>query len=888
MKKILLFLAPHAVAIIVFISVAVAYFSPLLDDYQLSQGDVANWKGMSKEIADYRILHGEEPLWTNAMFSGMPAYQISVLHHGNWIKKAEPWLRFNLPHPMAVLFMAMMGFYIFCLCVGVNPWLGIAGSIAFGLSTINILYLGAGHTSKVNAIAYMAPVLGGLILAFRRKVLAGTAVFAIFLALHLSANHLQMSYYLAILLGAVGLTEVIRLMIDRKVIHALKVSAVLLFGALLAVLPNWSNLITTYEYGQYTTRGKSELTISKDGEAKSESEIAGLEKGYILEYNFGKGEAWQLLIPNVKGGKSGYIGEDKEVMRKIKAAPQVKERVAEMNHYWGGQAGTGGAFYFGAFMIFFFVLALIFSKDWIKWPFLLVGLLALALCSNDPSGINGFFIDSFPGYSKFRDSKMILVLLMIMIPALSIIFINSLLVRKEEFVARYKKIMSIAAGVLVTIMLVILLTPDKFFTFVSADEAVQFDEALAGVDSEQRGGLLELLDTLEAVRIEIFKEDAQRSLLFFVLAAGVFLAFIFLKKGKEVLIVIIAITVFGDLWSVDQRYLNSKKEKSQYKNYIASEQKAFPFMPSQADISILQREAAGMESRVDSLSLILESGMKQQPEFAKLKKKGNIEWASDFGALNMLSNYRVMSINNPFANASTSYFHKSIGGYHGAKLKKYQELWDYSLKNEYQMLYDSLKAGTYVNALATADVLNMLNTKYIIVNESMAALENTAAFGSAWFASELRIVNSADDALKALSTEDLKKVAVVRNQFADLLPPQISADSTAQIECTLYDVNRITYSSSSVSEGVVVFSEIYYPAGWKCVIDGTDTPYAEANYVLRAVKVPAGNHQIEWIFDPPSFKSATSISTAGSALLIVLVLGSVYYEFRKKRIIEKA
>lgn len=247
-----------------------------------------------------------------------------------------------------------------------------------------------------------------------------------------------------------------------------------------------------------------------------------------------------------------------------------------------------------------------------------------------------------------------------------------------------------------------------------------------------------------------------------------------------------------------------------------------------------------------------------------------------------------MSINNPFANASTSYFHKSIGGYHGAKLKKYQELWDYSLKNEYQMLYDSLKAGTYVNALATADVLNMLNTKYIIVNESMAALENTAAFGSAWFASELRIVNSADDALKALSTEDLKKVAVVRNQFADLLPPQISADSTAQIECTLYDVNRITYSSSSVSEGVVVFSEIYYPAGWKCVIDGTDTPYAEANYVLRAVKVPAGNHQIEWIFDPPSFKSATSISTAGSALLIVLVLGSVYYEFRKKRIIEKA
>jgi Bacterial membrane protein YfhO len=882
MKKVLISIAPHLVAIIIFISIAVAYFSPLLDNYELAQSDIANFKGASKEISDYRILHGDEPLWTNSMFSGMPAYQISVIHHGNWIRSIEPWLRFNLPNPMAVLFMTMFGFYIFCLCVGVNPWLGIAGSIAFGLSTVNILYLGAGHATKVNAIAYMAPVLGGLILAFRRKVLLGVAVFTFFLALQISANHLQMTYYLAWLLAAVGIGELVRLLLKKEMKQAFVASACLLLGAILAAMPNWSSLLTTYEYGEYTTRGKSELTVSPTGESKSSSESAGLETGYILEYNFGKEEAWQLLIPNAKGGETGAIGEDKALMRKVKAPEQIKDYVGKSNRYWGEQKYTGGAFYFGAFMIFFFLLALIFFKDSLRWPFLVVGLLALSLCTNDPTGLNAKFIESFPMYGKFRDSKMILVLLMIMIPALAIMFIDNLIKQKLELASKTKMIIAAVGLGFVVFIGILIASPDSFFQFIAPQETASFDEALSAGQAD-KNTIFTLIESLESVRMEIFKSDAQRSLLLFILASGILAMLLFMKKSRIVAIPIIAVIVFADMWTVDRRYLNSDKEKGKYISYVEQGEKAFPFKPSAADVSILQRESASIQSSLDSLSTILEKGMAEQTEFKKLKSKKDLEWLADFGALNMLSNYRVLTIGGPMADASVSYFHKSIGGYHGAKLKKYQELYDYKMNTEIQNLYDSLRAGAHMNALATSDVLNMLNTKYIIVNPDGEALENPFTYGPAWFVKNVKKVNTADDAIQALKTENLKETAIIREGDLTNLTTETTADSLSSVVCTGYDVNRVTYRTNASKEGLLVFSEVNYREGWKCIINGNETPYGEVNYVLRGVKCPAGESTIEWVFDPPTFRSSTNVSMAGSALLILLIAGTIFKEWRDRK-----
>jgi len=328
------------------------------------------------------------------------------------------------------MFLCMLGFYIFALCLRIRPWLAIAGGAAFGLATINILYLGAGHTGKVHAIAYMAPTLGAMILAFRGRALLGAALFALFLGLNIYANHLQMTYYLIFMVGLVGLGELVRLLVAKQVMTTVKVGGFLVAGVVLALLPNLSNLMATYEYSKYTTRGTTELTIKATGEEKSEAEKTGLEESYILQYNYAKGEQWSMFIPNARGGKSGAIGNDKEILKGVDR--QFKENISQQNAYWGGQYYTGGAFYFGAAVLFLFVLALIFAKDWIKWPFLVLTFLALMLCVKDMTSLNDFFIHHVPMYNKFRDSKMILVLIQIMAPALGLLFVNEIFDEQDE------------------------------------------------------------------------------------------------------------------------------------------------------------------------------------------------------------------------------------------------------------------------------------------------------------------------------------------------------------------------------------------------------------------------------------------------------------------------
>jgi len=439
------------------------------------------------------------------MFGGMPAYQISVEHSSNFLIIVDSILKLGLPRPIGILFMAMLGFYIFALCMRINPWLGILGAIAFGFSTINILYLAGGHMTKVNAIVYMAPALGGMLLAFRGKWLLGSIIFAMFFGLNLTANHLQMTYYLVFLLTAVAIGEGVRLLIQKEYISLGKVIAALSLGTILAVLPSASNLMTTLEYSKHTTRGATDLTIKPKTPGNSQAQ-EGLNKNYILEYNFGPGEFLSMLSPNAKGEKGDYLGNDEVAMENVDS--QYSEQIAQMNRYWGGQSSSGGAFYFGVVMLTFFILGLMLIKDSLKWSFLAMSILAILLASNDPGGINDFFINKFPLYNKFRDSKMILSLLQVMIPALGILFLDRLF-KKSELIENKKVYLYVTGGVVFSVILLYVF-PSLSGSFLRVDEVKQFNDAMKGnQDVSQLNGLKQaLIDT----RISLYKSDLARSI----------------------------------------------------------------------------------------------------------------------------------------------------------------------------------------------------------------------------------------------------------------------------------------------------------------------------------------------------------------------------------------
>lgn len=904
-------LFPHLVAIAAFILLSSIYFSPLFDGYSLKQSDIRQFQGMSKEIVDYNFVHGKNPLWTNAMFGGMPTYQISVEHNANWLTYVDQAIKLGLPRPVGVLFICMLGFYILTLCLRINPWLGIIGAVAFGFSTINVLYIGAGHMSKVNAIAYMAPALGGLILAFRGKWLLGAAVFGLFFGLNLTANHLQMTYYLSFLLAAVALSEVIRLAIQKDWMYLGKAVGALSVVSILTLMASASNLMTTLEYSKYTTRGTSDLTLKPKGQAAKMSAKEGLNKNYILEYNFGEGEWLSLVAPNAKGGKTDLLGNNEQAAEIINANPDYYQYADVLLNtdpskpafpsYWGGQSFSGGAFYFGVVMLFFFVMGLIFLKDSLKWPFLAIGILAILLSSNDPGGINDFFINKFPLYNKFRDSKMIMTLLQVMIPAFGVLFLDKLM-RKDGLMGD-KKAWLIGSAVVVSMALFLYVSPSFSGGFMTKSELGMFaDQAKSVKDPSQISYLNGLKNAVEDVRIELYKADLGRSIFFIILGAGIVLLLSRTSLPKGIIIGGIAILVLVDNISVNKRYLNNDTPGDQFSSYVIASDATIPYVPSTADMSILNREKVPVQT--------------EQKIFGKMGDNVYFKDALDqemnkvyakFGALNLHSDYRVLNFSNPFAETATSYFHKSLGGYHGAKLKRYQELIDFDINDEMQQLnkeindLKNVKLREYaskmeltqelaqqifdtisVDELAVSDknpAINMLNTKYIVVNPAQKAIKNTNANGPAWFVSSVKWVENANDELLSLKKMDTKKQAVVHSSFKQLASGT-DLDTNAHIRLTNYGTTSLKYSSESKTDQIAVFSEIYYPEGWNCYVDGKEIKTFRANYVLRAAKIEKGKHQIEWKFEPSAFQTGSNISFAGSSLLILMCMG-VFWMNRK-------
>jgi len=899
-------LIPNIVAIAVFIGLASMYFSPLFDGNALRQSDVKQFQGMAKEIVDYRLMNdNKEPLWSNSMFGGMPAYQVSVSHDSNVLIYIDRMMKLGLPTPVGILFVAMLGFYIFALCLRVNPWLGILGAIAFGFSTINILYIAGGHITKVNAIIYMAPALGGMILAFRGKWLLGSGIFAMFLGLNITANHLQMTYYLAFLLAAVAIGESIRLLIQKEIITLGKTIGALAVATVIGILPSASNLLTTLEYSEYTTRGTTDLTI-KPKNPTNVQEKEGLNKNYILEYNFGPGEFLSILAPNAKGERGEYLGNDEEAM--VNVDGQYAEQIAQMNRYWGGQSFTGGAFYFGAFMIAFFLLGLILLKDNLKWPFLAISILAILLASNDPGGINDFFINKFPMYNKFRDSKMILVLLQVMVPALGVLFLDRFF--KKEGIIGDKKIWLYATGGVTFLIAILYIIPSLSGSFISAEEVKMFAQAGKSQDPAQVTFVNGLKGALIETRIGLYKSDMGRALLLVILACGIVLASVYTKVSHLIIsLVAIAIVAFDNI-SVSKRYMNNEEVGGVYKSYEPIDAAAFPTLPALADNRILASEMESVPNFASKVSE-LQSKMVESIQYKQITDEQTRRAIAAFGILNLNTDYRVLTFSNPFAETTTSYFHKSIGGYHGAKLKRYQEIADFYIFDEMnrinkeismakniklqaygmtgivtnenaKQIFDTIQIGE-IAVTDSNTVLNMLNTKYLVLDRTKEPIKNMNANGAAWFVEKMKIVNSSNEEMKSLEGLNSKDEAIFnKKDFASItVKSSYSKDSSATIKLTSYGTNVLKYSSNSKTELPAIFSEIYYPEGWNCYVDGKQIETFRANYILRGALIPAGKHIIEWKFEPASYIKGSYYASVFSILLLLTFFGVSGLELMK-------
>lgn len=890
MKKFFVKAIPHAVAVTVFVSVSCALFPRLFDGYELRQSDIEHFIGMSKEIADYRILHdGEEPLWTNSMFGGMPAYQISVIHGSNYVRQIDAILKLGLPAPVGIVFMAMLGFYILCLCMRVNPWLGMAGGLAFGLASFNVLFLAAGHVSKVNAVAYLAPTLGGLLLAMRGKWLAGGALFALFFSLHLSANHLQITYYLAIMLAAVGIGEAVFALRRKQFSDWWKGAVAVFCGALLAVLPSAGNLATTREYSEFTTRGATELTTNADGTPISEAKQTGLDPSYILEYNLGAGELFSVLIPDIKGGRSGALGSEKEINKVIqkearalpdeRMADQFVQNLASMSRYWGEQQFSGGAFYLGAAAFLLFLLGLFFASDQLKWPALLLSLLSLSLALKSEGGLNGFFIDTVPLYNKFRDTKMILVLLQLLVPLMGVLFLQRLLTDPDF--KKSKKWLYATGGGLVGLLLLFFLAPSTFFSLQSLSEEARFSALMSSPDMapEQLEFASQLFTSLDGIRENIMKADIGRSLGFMAVMLFLVLMSFWKRLPAWSVIALTSLVVLIDQFTVNRRYVNDDRDKNVYRHYVKADEKYLPYDAGVPDDLILETEKTGVKD-FDEVKKKLLDGMKDGV-FSRVRNREKLEEVAAFGALGLRTNFRVLKLTNLTGDSETSYFHKSLGGYHGAKLKRYNELIEHRLNKELQFFADTVNALGPERTLALMPAVNMLNARYIVYAASQPPMLNQAACGAAWFVSALQEASTADEEMKLLATLVPDSVCIVASSDSGKLRAPVAADSSWGITLEEYGTRRLSYRSTSAVEAPAVFSEIYYPAGWTCTIDGEEVPYVRVNYVLRGIMVPAGEHEIVWEFDPPSFRKYAGVSLAGSWLLILLLAGTAVVEIRR-------
>ena len=794
-KNIFKSIYPHIIAIAVFVVISFTYFSPLLEGKKIQQSDMMHYYGMSKEINDFREATGEEALWTNQLFGGMPAYLISVKYNSNILRYVNIALNLGMSKPANYLFLTLLGFYILLMVFRVNPWLAVAGAIAYSFSTYFFLIEAAGHNTKTLAIAYMAPIIAGVFLTFKnKKPFMGAVLSGIFLGFQLLANHLQITYYTAIIILVLGIYFLVDAYKNKILLGFFKSAGIMIIAVVLAIGSNITSIWLVSDYAEDSMRGKSELTDNKN------VQTSGLDKDYAMRWSYGVAETWTLLVPNFMGGPSyGELDKNSEVYKVLtdKNIPNANAIIKQLPLYWGDQPGTGGPTYIGAIVILLFVLGLILVRGPTKWWLLTITIVSIVLAwGRHFMPITDLFLDYFPLYNKFRTPSMILVIAEFAMPLLGILVLKQIV--EEKFTkAQILKALKISGGIVGGILLVFMMMPGMFFDFSSPADKQLIDVGWPDF----------LVSAIRGDRESMLKSDAIRSFALVAITLVFLFLYVYKKVSNKVFFIALIALFLIDLWPINKRYLNDK-------NFVTKKEERSPFKPTQADNQILKDKDP---------------------------------------------NYRVFNLaSDPFNDAGTSFFHKSVGGYHAAKMKRYQELIDRHISKN------------------NMSVLNMLNTRYFIVptENGPVAQRNVRAMGNAWFVQNIKLVENADSELTALSNFIPEYDAIIDKRFEEFVKgiPQ-AFDSSSTISLIDYKPNHLTYKSSAKNEQLAVFSEIYYNKGWNAYVDGNPIAHVRANDVLRAMKAPAGEHNIEFKFEPKAFYIGEKISLASSLILVLLFVG---------------
>ena len=819
-------LIPDMVAILVFAVISFAYFCPAVTEGRiLSQHDSVAGIGAGQEGKEYLERTGERTRWTNSIFGGMPTYQMAPSYDStDLLKGIENLYHLYLPTYVWYVFVMLLGFYILLRAFNFKVWLAGLGAIIWAFSSYFFIIIAAGHIWKFITLAYIPPTIAGMVLCYRGKYWLGGLVTALFVALQISSNHVQMSYYFLFVMLFMAIAYGVQAYQQKTLASFGKSTGVLVVAGLIGVCINLSNLYHTYEYSKESMRGKSELV--KENSANQTS--SGLERDYITQWSYGIGETFSLLVPNVKGGASVPLAANEKAMEK--ANPMYGSIYSQLGQYWGEQPGTSGPVYVGAFVVFLFVLGLFIVKGPMKWALLAATVLSILLSwGKNFMGFTDFFIDYVPMYNKFRAVSSILVIAEFTIPLLAMLALKEV-VDTPSIIKERKKDFLISFGLTGGLALLFAVLPKVFFpSYVSTMEM----NALQGIPADQ---LVPLLANLEEVRMSLFTSDAWRSFFIVLLGAGLVWAYGMGKLKQHVLIGALAVLCLVDMWSVNKRYLYDEQ-------FVEKQVQTQGFRQTETDKMILEDEAL------------------------------------DYRVLNLAS--------NTFNENNTAYWHKSVGGYHAAKLRRYQEMIEEHISGEMQGLYKAVAdAGGDMEQLdpSAFPVLNMLNTRYFIFplqGGQTVPLANPFALGNAWFVDEVDYVNNANEEIEAIHGLNPTEKAIVDKKFESVIQ-SLPSDSTATIELVAYEPNYLKYEVSSDKGGTVVFSEIYYP-GWKSTIDGQEVAHGRANYILRAMNVPAGQHVVEFRFDPTSLHVTENIAFVALGLLLVLATITVYLSFRRPK-----
>ena len=819
---------PDVLAVLLFVVLAFAYFFPAdIEGRILYRHDASAGRGAGQEGIEYLEKTGERSRWTNALFGGMPTYQMAPSYGStDLLTKAIYAYHLWLPENVWFVFAYLLGFYILLRAFDFRQLLAALGSIIWAFSTYFLIIIAAGHIWKVWALAYLPPMIAGIVLAYRGKYLWGLLLTAVFSAFEINANHVQMTYYYLFVILFMVIAWLVEAIRQQQIARFLKATAVCIAGAAIGICVNLSNLYHTWQYSKESMRGKSELVKANNANQTS----SGLERDYITQWSYGIGETWTLLIPNTKGGASMPMSMSTTAMRH--ADENYLSIYQQIGQYWGEQPGTSGPVYVGAFVMMLFILGLFIVKGPMKWALLAATVLSILLSwGKNFMGFTDFFLDYIPMYDKFRTVASILVIAEFTIPLLAMLALKKIF-DEPEVLKEKAKYLYVSFALTAGVALLFALMPTAFFAgFISTSEM----HALQSLPAEH---IQPLIANLTEMRQAVFTADCWRTFWIIVIGTAFLLLFRYGKLKAEYTVAGILLLCLIDLWQVNKRYLNDEM-----------------FVPKS------EREAPQQKTQTDELILR--------------------DQTLDYRVLNLAS--------NTFNENETSYYHKSIGGYHAAKLRRYQEMIEQYINPEMQALFGAVSeaAGdmTQVNGDSICPVLNMLNTRYFIFpleGGQTVPIQNPYAYGNAWFVDKLDYVNNANEEMAAVGKIDLRHQAVADVKFKAQLGEAVEQDTASVVTITSYEPNRLTYDVNSGKGGVLVFSEIYYPE-WTATVDGQPVELGRVDYLLRAIQIQPGKHQVELSFFPKSVSTTETIAYVAIVLLILTLLGTIFLEYKNRK-----